>query len=457
MNETPRVTMDAIEVEPRLVGKRYHIVTYGCQMNAHDSETIAGMLEKMGMTEAPTREDADFVLYNTCCVRENAERRALGNVGWLKELKKVKPELMVGVCGCMVQQEGMAQKLIKRYPFVDIAFGTHNLPELPGMFKKLLDSRERVVSVLDTDGMIAEGLPVKRAGGLLAYVTIMYGCDNFCSYCIVPYVRGRERSRLPEDILREVEQLKREGVKEIMLLGQNVNSYAGGGIDFAELLRRVDEVGIERVRFMTSHPKDLSDRLIEVMANSKHICHQLHLPVQHGSNRILDAMNRRYTAEHYMDVVKRLRAAMPDIGLTTDLIVGFPGETEEDFKKTIELVKQVRYDSAYTFIYSPRQGTVAADMPNQVDEETAKRRIHELIAVQEQITAETYALQVGHVEKVLCEGVSARSGSQITGRTARGITVNFDGSADMVGSTVAVRITAAGHNTLKGEIVSDKD
>lgn len=452
MNETPRVTIDAIKAEPRLKGKRYHIVTYGCQMNAHDSETIAGMLEQMGMTEAAAREDADFVLYNTCCVRENAERRALGNVGWLKELKKVKPELIVGVCGCMVQQDGMAQKLIKRYPFVDIAFGTHNLPELPGMFKKLLDSRERVVSVLDTDGMIAEGLPVKRAGGLMAYVTIMYGCDNFCSYCIVPYVRGRERSRLPEDILREVEQLKTEGVKEIMLLGQNVNSYAGGGIDFAELLRRVDDIGIERVRFMTSHPKDLSDRLINVMANSKHICHQLHLPVQHGSNRVLSAMNRCYTREHYLGVVKRLRDAMPDIGLTTDLIVGFPGETEEDFNQTIDLVRQVRYDSAYTFIYSPRQGTVAAEMPNQVDEETAKRRIHELIAVQEQITAETYAAQVGHVENVLCEGVSARSERQITGRTQRGITVNFDGSADMVGSVVPVMITGAGHNTLKGKI-----
>ena len=452
MNETPRVTIDAIKAEPRLKGKRYHIVTYGCQMNAHDSETIAGMLEQMGMTEAAAREDADFVLYNTCCVRENAERRALGNVGWLKELKKVKPELIVGVCGCMVQQDGMAQKLIKRYPFVDIAFGTHNLPELPGRFKKLLDSRERVVSVLDTDGMIAEGLPVKRAGGLMAYVTIMYGCDNFCSYCIVPYVRGRERSRLPEDILREVEQLKTEGVKEIMLLGQNVNSYAGGGIDFAELLRRVDDIGIERVRFMTSHPKDLSDRLIDVMANSKHICHQLHLPVQHGSNRVLSAMNRCYTREHYLGVVKRLRDAMPDIGLTTDLIVGFPGETEEDFNQTIDLVRQVRYDSAYTFIYSPRQGTVAAEMPNQVDEETAKRRIHELIAVQEQITAETYAAQVGHVENVLCEGVSARSERQITGRTQRGITVNFDGSADMVGSVVPVMITGAGHNTLKGKI-----
>ncbi len=453
MNDTPRVQVDAIEQEPRLMGKRYHIVTYGCQMNAHDSEIIAGILEKMGMQEAAAREDADFVLYNTCCVRENAERRALGNVGWLKELKKVKPGLIVGVCGCMVQQDGMAEKLIKRYPFVDIAFGTHNMQDLPNMFKRLLDERARVVNVLDIDGMIAEGLPVKRAGGLEAYVTIMYGCDNFCSYCIVPYVRGRERSRLPKDILREVKQLKSEGVKEVMLLGQNVNSYAGGDMDFAELLKQVDDIGIERVRFMTSHPKDLSDRLIDVMANSKHICHQLHLPVQHGSNRVLDAMNRRYTAEHYMQVVKRLRDAMPDIGLTTDLIVAFPGETEDDFQRTIDLVKQVRYDSAYTFIYSPRHGTVAAEMPNQVDEETAKRRIHELITVQEQITSEIYSAQTGRTERVLCEGVSARSQSQLTGRTERGITVNFDGAADIVGSTVSVEITGAGHNTLKGRMV----
>ena len=455
MTDTPRITMDAIAVEPRLMGLKYHIVTYGCQMNAHDSETIAGILERMGMTEAAEREDADFVLYNTCCVRENAERRALGNVGWLKELKKVKPGLMIGVCGCMVQQSGMAEKLIKRYPFVDLAFGTHNLHELPAMLTGLLDGRQRVVNVTDTDGIIAEGMPVKRVSSLQAYVTIMYGCNNFCSYCIVPYVRGRERSREPGDILREVEALKADGVREIMLLGQNVNSYAGGGMDFAWLLREVDEIGIERVRFMTSHPKDLSDRLIEVMAGSRHICHQLHLPVQHGSDRILEAMNRRYTRAHYLELVGRLRAAMPDIGLTTDLIVGFPGETEEDFAETLSLVREVRYDSAYTFIYSPRQGTVAADMPGQIDEDTARRRIHELIAVQEQITAETYAAQVGRVEQVLVEGLSARSEKQATGRTGRGITVNFPGGAELIGRTVPLEITGAGHNTLKGRLVSE--
>lgn len=453
MSETLRIDTSAIVKEPRLEGKKYHIVTYGCQMNAHDSEKIAGMLERMGMCQAAERDEADLVLYNTCCVRENAERRALGNVGWLKELKKVKPELMIVVCGCMVQQQGMAQKLMKRYPFVDIAIGTHDLAALPDMLRGLLDGRGHALKVSDIDGIVVEGLPVKRTNPYHAYVTIMYGCNNFCSYCIVPYVRGRERSRLPEDILSEVRQLKESGVKEIMLLGQNVNSYAGGGMDFAQLLSEVDKIGIERVRFMTSHPKDLSDALIDVMANSRHICHQLHLPVQHGSDRILDAMNRRYTYEHYMELVGKLRAAMPDIGLSTDLIVGFPGETDEDFRRTIELVKNVRYDSAYTFIYSPRQGTVAADIPDQVPDEVARERIHELIAVQEQITSEVYSAQVGRRERVLVEGVSARRDTEITGRTERGITVNFAGDAAMIGSTVDVEITGTGHNTLKGRLI----
>ena len=407
MSDMPRITMDEVRPEPRLSGRAYHIVTYGCQMNAHDSEQIAGILDRMGMHEAASRDEADLVIYNTCCVRDNAERRALGNVGWLKELKKVKPELMTGVCGCMVQQPGMAEKLIKRYPFLDIAFGTHELYKLPDMMRELLDSRARVVCVSEDD-MVAEGLPVKRVSRIQAYVNIMYGCNNFCSYCIVPYVRGRERSRLPEDILREVEELKCDGVREVMLLGQNVNSYSGGGLDFAGLLREVDAIGIERIRFMTSHPKDLSDALIDVMSNSHHICHQLHLPVQHGSDRVLEAMNRRYTAAHYLGLVDKLRCAMPDIGLTTDLIVGFPGETEDDFKATLDLVERVRYDSAYTFIFSPRQGTVAASMPNQVDEETSRRRIHELIAVQERITGEIYAGQAGVSSGCWSRGGGAR-------------------------------------------------
>ena len=451
MSDMPRITMDEVRPEPRLSGRAYHIVTYGCQMNAHDSEQIAGILDRMGMHEAASRDEADLVIYNTCCVRDNAERRALGNVGWLKELKKVKPELMTGVCGCMVQQPGMAEKLIKRYPFLDIAFGTHELYKLPDMMRELLDSRARVVCVSEDD-MVAEGLPVKRVSRIQAYVNIMYGCNNFCSYCIVPYVRGRERSRLPEDILREVEELKRDGVREVMLLGQNVNSYSGGGLDFAGLLREVDAIGVERIRFMTSHPKDLSDALIDVMANSRHICHQLHLPVQHGSDRVLEAMNRRYTAAHYLGLVDKLRGAMPDIGLTTDLIVGFPGETEDDFKATLDLVERVRYDSAYTFIFSPRQGTVAASMPNQVDEETSRRRIHELIAVQERITGEIYAGQAGRIERVLVEGPAARGEGKLAGRTERGITVNFTGTASE-GELVDVKILGTGHNTLKGEQV----
>ncbi len=451
MSDMPRITMDEVRPEPRLSGRAYHIVTYGCQMNAHDSEQIAGILDRMGMHEAASRDEADLVIYNTCCVRDNAERRALGNVGWLKELKKVKPELMTGVCGCMVQQPGMAEKLIKRYPFLDIAFGTHELYKLPDMMRELLDSRARVVCVSEDD-MVAEGLPVKRVSRIQAYVNIMYGCNNFCSYCIVPYVRGRERSRLPEDILREVEELKCDGVREVMLLGQNVNSYSGGGLDFAGLLREVDAIGVERIRFMTSHPKDLSDALIDVMSNSRHICHQLHLPVQHGSDRVLEAMNRRYTAAHYLGLVDKLRGAMPDIGLTTDLIVGFPGETEDDFKATLDLVERVRYDSAYTFIFSPRQGTVAASMPNQVDEETSRRRIHELIAVQERITGEIYAGQAGRIERVLVEGPAARGEGKLAGRTERGITVNFTGTASE-GELVDVKILGAGHNTLKGEQV----
>ena len=456
MTDTPRITMDAIAVEPRLMGLKYHIVTYGCQMNAHDSETIAGILERMGMTKAAEREDADLVMYNTCCVRENAERRALGNVGWLKELKKVKPALMIGVCGCMVQQSGMAEKLIKRYPFVDLAFGTHNLHELPAMLTGLLDGRQRVVNVTDTDGIIAEGMPVKRVSSLQAYVTIMYGCNNFCSYCIVPYVRGRERSREPGDILREVEALKADGVREIMLLGQNVNSYGldvEGEMSFAQLLAALDEVGIERIRFMTSHPKDISDELIDVMTASKHICHALHLPVQHGNNRVLQSMNRRYTREKYLECVAAIRKKVPDISLTTDLIVGYPGETEEEFEDTCSLVREVGYDSAFTFIYSPRVGTRAADMPDQIPEDVSSRRIQKLIAIQKEITHARYAAYVGQVHSVLVDEASKRDEHQMAGKNEYNITVNFPGTPDLIGHIVRVKITSAGESTLRGEMI----
>ena len=307
MSDMPRITMDEVRPEPRLSGRAYHIVTYGCQMNAHDSEQIAGILDRMGMHEAASRDEADLVIYNTCCVRDNAERRALGNVGWLKELKKGKARADDGRVWLHGAAAGHGRKAHKAIPVPGHRVGTHELYKLPDMMRERLDSRARVVCVSEDD-MVAEGLPVKRVSRIQAYVNIMYGCNNFCSYCIVPYVRGRERSRLPEDILREVEELKCDGVREVMLLGQNVNSYSGGGLDFAGLLREVDAIGVERIRFMTSHPKDLSDALIDVMSNSHHICHQLHLPVQHGSDRVLEAMNRRYTAAHYLGLVDNCAA-----------------------------------------------------------------------------------------------------------------------------------------------------
>lgn len=437
--------------------RTYYVVTYGCQMNVHDSEALAGMLLEMGMSPAENRETADFVIFNTCCVRENAQRRALGNVVWLKELKKTRPELMVAVCGCMMQQPGMGEQILKQYPFVDLAFGTHNLYRFPELMVKAVNSRRRVVEVIqDDEGSIPEELPVRRQKPYEAYITIMYGCNNFCSYCIVPYVRGRERSRASARILEEARQLKADGVKEIMLLGQNVNSYGldvEGELSFAQLLAALDEVGIERIRFMTSHPKDISDELIDVMASSKHVCHALHLPVQNGNNRILQSMNRRYTREKYLERVEAIRKQIPDISLTTDLIVGYPGETEEEFKDTCALVQEVGYDSAFTFIYSPRVGTPAAKMEDQVPAEISSRRIQELIALQKEITHERYLRYVGQIHHVLVEEVSRRDENEMAGKNEYNITVNFPGSHDLVGTIVPVKITSAGESTLRGVMV----
>ena len=436
----------------------YFIVTYGCQMNAHDSEKLAGLLESMGMMPAAEKTQADFVLHNTCCIRDNAERKALGNVTWLKEIKKERPNLLIGVCGCMIQQEVMAQKLLKQYPFIDVAFGTGNLYRLPEYLYEAITNKQRTIRVDACASTLVEGLPIHRESDLKAYITIMYGCNNFCSYCIVPYVRGRERSRLSDDIVREAEGLVKAGVKEIMLLGQNVNSYgtdSASEISFAKLLNRISRTGIERVRFMTSHPKDLSDELIDELAHNPVLAPHLHLPVQAGSNRILQAMNRRYTREHYLEKVQKLRAAVPHLGLTTDLIVAFPGETEEEFMETMSLVKEVRYDSAYTFIYSPRVGTKAAEMPGRIAPEVASERIERLIALQESITGEILNGMKGQTARVLVEGVSRRLGTQLTGKTGRNINVNFNGSAADVGKMINVRITGAGSNTLRGEKVEE--
>ena len=431
----------------------YHVVTYGCQMNAHDSEKLAGMLREMGMIEAQDRTEADFVIFNTCCVRDNAERRALGNVTWLKEIRKKNPNLIIAVCGCMIQQPGMAEKILKQYKFVDLAFGTSNLYRLPELLYQTLNSDRTVIRVEEKD-TIAEDLPIKRLRSDAAYITIMYGCDNFCSYCIVPYVRGRERSREMESILQEARELKAAGVKEIMLLGQNVNSYGKGlegDVTFAKLLRALDDMGIERIRFMTSHPKDLSDELIQAMGACKHVLPQFHLPVQAGNDEVLRRMNRRYTREQYLEKVRKLREVVPGIGLTTDIIVGFPGETEEQCLDTLSIVREVGYDSAFTFIYSPRTGTVAAQMEDQVPEDVATDRIKRLISVQEEAQRKAMARFVGMEEEVLVEGLSRRSDKEVSGHGRHGVSITFPGNKKDIGKIVRVRITAMKNNTLVGE------
>lgn len=433
--------------------RSYHVVTYGCQMNAHDSEKIAGMLEEMGIAAADKKEDADFVIFNTCCVRDNAERRALGNVTWLKEIRRNRPQMMIAVCGCMVQEPGMAEKIMKQYSFVDLAFGTANLHQFPELLYTALNS-DRSVVVVSSEERIAEGIPVHRLRRESAYVTIMYGCDNFCSFCIVPYVRGRERSRRPEDIIREAVDLQSKGVREIMLLGQNVNSY-GKGLDnpmnFSELLRQLDQLEIPRIRFMTSHPKDLSDELISVMSDSRHILPQFHLPVQSGNDEILRRMNRHYTREEYLDRVSKLRAAIPDIGLSTDIIVGFPGETEPQFEDTLSLVEEVRFDSAFTFIYSPRKGTRAAAMEDQVPEQIANQRIRKLIELQETLQKKTLQRFVGMEEEVLIEGFSKRSMDAVSGKGKHAVSITMPGTASDIGQIVRCRVTGVKNNTLTAE------
>ncbi len=431
----------------------FFVVTYGCQMNAHDSEKLAGMLKDMGMSEAPRKEDAGFVIFNTCCIRDNAERKALGNITWLKEIRKNRPNLMIAVCGCMIQEPGMAEKILKQYRFVDLAFGTSNLYRFPELMYRALNSDRQTVVVDDRD-VVPEGLPIQRARKEAAYITIMYGCNNFCSYCIVPYVRGRERSRKPEDIMREAQELQEAGVQEIMLLGQNVNAYGNGSEDplsFAGLLKQLDKTGIPRIRFMTSHPKDLSDELIETMAESEHILPQFHLPVQSGSNRILDKMNRHYTREKYLERVHALRRAIPGIGLSTDIIVGFPGETDRDFQDTMDLVREVRYDSAFTFVYSPRIGTRAAEMPDQIAPDVSAQRIRELIDQQEKLQQETLKRFLGTEEEIFVEGLSKRSESEVSGHGRHGVSVTVPGRGEDIGILLKCRITGLKNNTLTGE------
>ncbi len=415
--------------------------TFGCQMNARDSEKLMGILRKTGFQEIGD-EKADFVLYNTCTVRENANQKVYGRLGYLNTLKKKNPHMMIALCGCMMQEPEVVEKIRKSYRFVDIVFGTHNIFQLAELMVRRLEERNMVVSVWKGTDQIVEELPVERKFPFKSGVNIMFGCNNFCSYCIVPYVRGRERSRNPEDILAEIRKLVSEGVVEVMLLGQNVNSY-GKTLDtpvtFAQLLRQVEKIeGLKRIRFMTSHPKDLSEELIRVMRDSEKICRHLHLPLQSGSSRILKAMNRRYTKEQYLDLVDKIRAAVPDISLTTDIIVGFPGETEEDFEETMDVVRRVEFDSAFTFLYSRRTGTPAAVMEEQVPEETMKNRFDRLLSEVQQISARVCARDLHTTRDVLVESLDDHLEGYVTGRLSNNTIVHFPGDASLIGTIVPV-------------------
>lgn len=420
-----------------------NITTFGCQMNARDSEKLVGILERIGYVEVPD-ENADFVIYNTCTVRENANLRVYGRLGYLHSLKKKNPHMMIGLCGCMMQEPQVVEKLKKSYSFVNLIFGTHNIYKFAELVVSSLLSDRMIIDIWKDTDKIVEDLPVERKYPFKSGVNIMFGCNNFCSYCIVPYVRGRERSRNPKDIVREIERLVKDGVVEVMLLGQNVNSY-GKNLDepmtFAQLLTEIEKIeGLKRIRFMTSHPKDLSDELIEVMKNSKKICKHLHLPLQSGSSDILQKMNRRYDKEKYLNLVEKIRTAIPDISLTTDIIVGFPGETEEDFLETVDVVKKVRYDSAFTFIYSKRTGTPAAVMENQVPEDVVKDRFNRLLETVQTIGRAMSARDTGKVMEVLVEEQNSQDKHLMTGRLSNNLLVHFEGDTSLIGQLCQVRL-----------------
>ena len=420
-----------------------NITTFGCQMNARDSEKLSGILREAGYVETES-EDADFVIYNTCTVRENANLRVYGRLGVLHGYKKKNPNMKIALCGCMMQEATVVEKLQKSYRFVDLIFGTHNIFKFAELLAMTLESDRMIIDIWKDTDQIVEDLPNERKYAFKSGVNIMFGCNNFCSYCIVPYVRGRERSREAKDIVREIEALVKDGVVEVMLLGQNVNSYGKNleqPMTFAELLREIEQIdGLERIRFMTSHPKDLSDDLIEVMANSKKICPHLHLPLQSGSSRILKAMNRRYDKEKYLALAKKIRERMPDIALTTDIIVGFPGETEEDFQETLDVVRQVRYDSAFTFIYSKRTGTPAAVMEDQIPEDVVKDRFDRLLKEVQTISAQRCAIHEGTIQKALVECQNEHDPSLVTGRLSNNLLVHFPGDPSLIGRLVDVSL-----------------
>ena len=462
--------------------RSYKIITFGCQMNEHDSEVISGMLTQRGYTEAAGEDmrNTDIVIINTCSIRENADKRFFGTLGQLKKIKLANPNFTVCVCGCMMQQEHVTKKLRQSYPWVDVIFGTHNIHEFPDMLEEMFQRRStgeewtvnqirssrefRVDRVYEDSDRIVEGLPAKRLFGHKSFVNIMYGCNNFCTYCIVPYTRGREKSRRPEDIIAEVKALADDGVKEVTLLGQNVNSYrgvsadSGNEWDFADLIYALNEVeGLERIRFMTSHPKDLSDKLIAAFAECDKLCNYIHLPVQAGSSSVLRRMNRKYTREQYLELVRKLREAVPGIAISTDIIVGFPGETEEDFCETLSLAEEIQYDSAFTFLYSPRRGTPAADYENQIPEDVKHERFNRLVEVMNRGSKARNAAFVGRVCRVLVDGPDKKSSGILNGRTEEFKLVDFEGPEELIGSMVDVEITASNTFSLQGRIVSEQE
>ena len=436
---------DFVEKKSKEIGRpmTYFVKTFGCQMNARDSEKLVGILEQIGYVEG-NDEHSDFIVYNTCTVRENANNKVYGRLGYLQNYKKKNPLMKIALCGCMMQEPEVVENIKKHYKFVDIVFGTHNIFKFAEILCNNIESGSQVIDIWKDTNQIVEDLPVKRKFSFKSGVNIMFGCNNFCSYCIVPYVRGRERSREPKDIIREIERDVADGVKEVMLLGQNVNSYGKNlenPISFAKLLQEIEKIeGLERIRFMTSHPKDLSDELIAVMGQSKKICRHLHLPLQSGSSRILKLMNRKYTKESYLDLVDRIRKGCPDISLTTDIIVGFPGETEEDFLETMDVVEKVGFDSAFTFIYSKRTGTPAASMENQVPEDVIKDRFDRLLKLVQQKASEASARFTGSVQKVLVEDVNEHDETMVTGRMSNNLLVHFKGTPDLIGQIVNVHL-----------------
>lgn len=435
------------------------VTTFGCQMNARDSEKLVGILEQMGYIEEAEEEKADFVIFNTCTVRENANQRVYGRLGQLSRVKKQNPYMMIGLCGCMMQEPEVVEKIKKSYRYVDLIFGTHNIYKFAELIVTRLQSQRMVIDIWKDTDQIVEDLPNERKYTFKSGVNIMFGCNNFCSYCIVPYVRGRERSRNPKDIIREIERFVADGVVEVMLLGQNVNSYGktlDEPITFAQLLQEIEKIeGLKRIRFMTPHPKDLSDELIEVMSKSKKICRHLHLPLQSGSTGILEKMNRRYTKEQYLNLVERIRAKIPDISLTTDIIVGFPGETEEDFLETMDVVQKVRYDSAFTFQYSKRTGTPAAAMDEQIPADVVKDRFDRLLNEVQHISAEVCSVYTDTIQEVLVEMVNDHDTALVTGRMSNNLLVHFPGDVSLVGKLVSVKLTECHGFYYLGEMVNN--